>query len=254
MPASGRNVYGHRDHVDVYVCVRGVPVPVGPCFPVGRRLFQILLFDDFLAFDHTASAVRTIVLSLLPAGTAAGAGFIIYDLGADDLFPGRAGRGTAETKPAGDPADELYDHHDGDHDEEEQYNQSADEHRKTETIAGTARLRTACLPVRGEGKCIIGISDGDGEAPARRNGIGKDKITAVDQAVRLPGTGFVRVPPDGQILDGNPVKPCRGKGKHRLPLDIAVNLVHVVLNKGKREAAPEWWLLGRPMSTQVRGP
>ena len=64
----------------------------------------------------------------------------------------------------------------------------------------------------------------------------KDQVTVVLQTVRLPGAGLVRVPPDGQIFHFNLVKPGRRVGKYRLSLDVAADLVHIVLDKGELKA------------------
>ena len=110
----------HRriDHVHKDEGVGIVPVSVGAGLSVFLRLDQILLLNDFFAFDHAASAVRAFVLALHSAGAAAGTGLIVHDLGADDLlFCVRGSRIIAEACAARDPADEFHDEDDRQHKE-----------------------------------------------------------------------------------------------------------------------------------------
>ena len=68
------------------ICIGVAAVSVGACFGIGLGLFQILFLNDFLALDHAAPAVGTVVSALFTAGTAAGAEFVVLDLRAGNLF------------------------------------------------------------------------------------------------------------------------------------------------------------------------
>ena len=123
----GRAAGGHVDHVDHNIGVGTVSVPIGAGFAVFPGLLQILFLDDLFALDHTSAAVGAFILAFYPSGAAAGAGLIVFDLGADDLlFGGLAGR-AAETETLGNPAYEFCDHHDGQNNKEKERDQSNNE-------------------------------------------------------------------------------------------------------------------------------
>ena len=121
-------VNGHIDHVymNVGVGVASIMVCTGSAVILG--LVQILFFDDLLALDHTASAIRAFIFSLYSSGAAAGAGLVILDLGADDLLLGGI-RGGAESQTREDPLEELEDQEAGDSDHEEEYYEPEYDHR-----------------------------------------------------------------------------------------------------------------------------
>ena len=121
-------VNGHVDHVymDVGVGIASVMICAG--FAVVFGFIQILFFDDLLALDHTASAIRAFIFSLNSSGAAAGAGLVILDLGADDLLLGGI-RGGAESQTREDPLEELEDQEAGDSDHEEEHDEPEYDHR-----------------------------------------------------------------------------------------------------------------------------
>ena len=208
-------------------------------FAVVFGFIQILFFDDLLALDHTASAIRAFILSLYSSGAAAGAGLVILDLGADDLLLGGI-RGGAESQTREDPLEELEDQEAGDSDHEKEHDEPEYDHRPIVSLSITAAstpIRGAHgLAVDGESEGVIGISDCNGvPVPCGERSV-EDQISIVLYAVRLPCTSFVGVPADGQVFDLDPVEPGRRVGKNSLSFNIPVNLVHVVLDKGKLEA------------------
>ena len=119
---TGRRV----DHIYKDISIGGASVSVSPLFHVILRLFQILFFDDLLALDHTAAAIGALVLAFYAPGAAAGAGLIVFDLGADDLLFGGILSGASEAESLADPADEPDENDDGNHEEEDQHEQSAE--------------------------------------------------------------------------------------------------------------------------------
>ena len=74
------------NHVYVDVCVGNGAVTIGSGFAVSLGFFEIFFFDYLFALDHTVSAVRAVVLALLPDGAAARTVLIVFNFGADDLF------------------------------------------------------------------------------------------------------------------------------------------------------------------------
>ena len=118
--------YGNTDHVHVDVGVGAASISIGSGFSVIVGLFQILFFDDLLALDHTAAAIGALVLAFYAPGAAAGAGFIVFNLGADDLLFGGILSGASEAESLADPADEPDENDDGNHEEEDQHEQSAE--------------------------------------------------------------------------------------------------------------------------------
>ena len=167
----GRAAGGNVDHVDHNIGVGTASVPIGTGFAVFPGLFQIFFLDDLFALDHTAAAVGAFILTFYSSGSAAGAGFIVFDLGADDLlFGGLAGR-AAEAEAFGDPAHKFYDHKDGNNDKEKKYHQSAEDVINVIILPRTAAVSLGSalsLTVFGEGKCVIGIGHRNGVALARR--------------------------------------------------------------------------------------
>ena len=224
-------------------------VPVGAGLAVGLRLLQILFLHDFLALDHVMSAVGAFVLALHASGATTGTGLVVLDFGAGDLLAVfRAAPAASEAGAAGDPAEETDDEHERPDQEHIQTNDGSNDNVYTVFIVVIVivviivvrvpvRIRVIRgLPVGGKRESVVGIGDRHGVALSRLQARGKDQIAVLHQAVRLPGAGFVRVPANGEVFYLHPVKPGRRVGKDRFPLDIAVDLVHVVLDKGVLKA------------------
>ena len=78
MAASARTRMAHRnvDDIDMNIGVRRIAVAVGAVFRVFFGLFDLALLNDFLALDHTAAAVRAVVLALFPGGAASRTGLV----------------------------------------------------------------------------------------------------------------------------------------------------------------------------------
>ena len=163
---------GNTDHVHVNVGIGAAPISIGSGFSVIVGLFQILFFDDLLALDHTAAAIGALVLAFYAPGAAAGAGLIIFDLGADDLLFGGIFSGASDTEPFADPADEPDDRDDGKHKEEDQHEQAAENGEPvvvflyiSSVSSGTAAVS---LAVFRESKGVVGIGYSDRVAITRR--------------------------------------------------------------------------------------
>ena len=124
------------------VGVRRAAVTVSAVLCIILGLFDLAFLDDLLAFDHTASAVRTAVFAFLAHGAAARTVFVVLDLRARDLLFGCLLR--TEAGAAGNPFDEFYKDDDRDGKECQGKDQSYD------TCNEITKIRTAAsaVPVR----------------------------------------------------------------------------------------------------------
>ena len=97
--AAGRNA----EHIYMDIGVGRTAIVVGAVCSIFFRIFQVLLFYDLPALDHTAAAVRAGIFAFLTDGAAAGTVFILLDFGTDNLLSGRRAGGTADPQAFPDP-------------------------------------------------------------------------------------------------------------------------------------------------------
>ena len=133
------------DHIDMDVGIGTASIPVGAGLAVVLGFFKILFFNDFLALDHTAPAIRADVFALDASGAAAGAGLVVFDLGSHNLlFSGSVGT-VAKTQPLRNPAEEFHEQDDRNNEEDDENKQTAEYRNKIIVLTAAGSLSRISL-------------------------------------------------------------------------------------------------------------